>query len=300
MPWKRLSTIVDDTRADALSELLSEHGAVSVTVEPANDEELLALYEPGPGETPMWRHARVTGLFEQASAFTAIQTAGLTSLAIDTDSWHIDTLDDQLWERAWMDDFKPIQVGPRLWVCPSWLEPPQPDAVNILMDPGLAFGSGTHPTTLLCLEWLEQQLPPGGSVIDFGCGSGILAIAALLLGADRAMGIDNDPQAIIASAENAERNGVKQGLTVSLPEDAHTSGEPCDLLLANILAAPLMQLAPQLAARVRPGGHIVLSGILASQADEVAACYAEQFDLQPIAQREDWVRLSGTRRTTRN
>jgi ribosomal protein L11 methyltransferase len=161
MPWKRLSTIVDDSRADALSELLSEHGAVSVTVEPANDDELLALYEPGPGETPMWRHARVTGLFEQQSAFAAIQAEGRDRLAIDADSWRSDTLDDQLWERAWMDDFKPIQVGPRLWVCPGWLEPPQADAVNILMDPGLAFGSGTHPTTLLCLEWLEQQLQPG-------------------------------------------------------------------------------------------------------------------------------------------
>ena len=294
MPWKRLSTVVSDTMADSLSELMSEHGAVSVSVEPASDDETLQLYEPGPGETPMWKQARVTALFDPGTDLNSAINHSSASLGLSTRDWHADTLADQIWERVWMDDFQPRQIGERLWVCPSWLSPPQPDAVNILMDPGLAFGSGTHATTLLCLQWLEQHLLPGSQLIDFGCGSGILAIAALRLGAAQAIGIDNDPQAIIASNDNARRNGVAERLQTALPKDI--TPPPCELLIANILASPLKQLAPQLSALVKPGGHIVLSGILASQADEVAARYRDQFELDAIEQRQDWVRLSGVKR----
>jgi len=294
MPWKRLSTVVSDTMADSLSELMSAHGAVSVSVEPASDDETLQLYEPGPGETPMWKQARVTGLFDPDTDLSTAINDSSSSLGLSTDGWQTNTLEDQVWERVWMDDFQPMQIGERLWICPSWLAPPQPDAVNILMDPGLAFGSGTHATTILCLQWLDQHLQSGARIIDFGCGSGILAIAALRLGAAEAIGIDNDPQAIIASNDNAQRNGVAAQLQVALPEDANP--EPCELLIANILAAPLMQLAAQLSALVQPGGHIVLSGILASQADDVAAHYRDQFELDAIEQRQDWVRLSGVKR----
>jgi len=294
MHWKRLSTIVTDDTAEPLSDLLSEHGAVSVSVEPAASTNTRPLYEPGPGETPMWKFARVTGLFNEGADIAATQHAITTALGLDHDAWYCDQLQDQVWERVWMDDFKPRQVGPKLWICPSWQPPPDPDAINILMDPGLAFGSGTHATTELCLEWLEQHPPQGAEVIDFGCGSGILAIAALRLGAVHALGIDYDPQAIVASNENAQRNAVAEQAEFVLPGERQPAD--CDLLLANVLATPLISLAPQLTGWVKPGGHIVLSGILASQADQVAACYAGQFTLDPIVQRDDWVRLSGTRR----
>lgn len=280
--------------ADSLSDLMSEHGAVSVSVEPASDDETLQLYEPGPGETPMWKQARVTGLFDPDTDLNHTINHANSHLGLNANDWHTDTLDDQVWERVWMDDFQPQKIGERLWVCPSWLTPPEPDAVNILMDPGLAFGSGTHATTILCLQWLEQHLQAGTRLIDFGCGSGILAIAALRLGASHAIGIDNDPQAIIASNENARRNSVADRLQTALPEDL--SPQPTELLIANILASPLKQLAPQLSALVQPGGTIVLSGILASQANDVAAHYRDQFALDAIEQRADWVRLSGVKR----
>lgn len=294
MPWKRLSTVVNDTMADSLSELMTEHGALSVSVEPASQEETLQLYEPGPGETPMWEQARVTGLFEPDSDLGNAISDANSRLGLSADDWQSDTLEDQVWERVWMDDFQPQQIGEQLWICPSWLTPPQPEAINILMDPGLAFGSGTHATTILCLQWLEQHLQPGTRLIDFGCGSGILAIAALRLGAAHAIGIDNDPQAIIASNENAQRNGVSECLQTALPDEIKPP--PGKLLVANILASPLMQLAPQLSALVEPSGHIVLSGILATQAEDVAACYRDEFELDAVEQRQDWVRLSGVKR----
>ena len=296
MPWKRLSLVVTDTQAEPLCDLMSEFGAVSVSVEPDQDAGSVPIFEPGPGETPLWKVARVTGLFEPDRDLELVVIAAARSgLALPGNSdWQTDTLADQAWERVWMDDFQPLKMGERLWICPSWLQAPDPDAVNVLMDPGLAFGSGTHPTTAMCLQWLDAHIHGGEQLIDFGCGSGILAIAALKLGAASALGIDNDPQAITASRENAGRNGVGETFSTILADDA--APEAAGLLVANILAAPLIELAPQLSALVRPGGQIVLSGVLDSQADEVAARYAPDFDLDPIAHDHEWVRISGTRK----
>ena len=303
MPWKRLSIVVTDTQAEPLGDLMSEFGAVSVSVEPDQEAGSLPIFEPGPGETPLWKVARVTGLFEADSDLVPVVTAANTVLARPQEpdwqpDWQTDTLADKNWERVWMDDFHPLKMGERLWICPSWLQAPDPDAINVSMDPGLAFGSGTHPTTAMCLQWLDAHIKGGEQLIDFGCGSGILAIAALKLGASRALGIDNDPQAITASRENAQRNEVEDRLITCLAADLSNDSapEPTELLVANILAAPLIELAPQLIAMVRPGGQLVLSGILDTQADEVAARYAPDVDLDPIAHDHEWVRISGTRK----
>src|SRR5690606_25394554 len=201
---------------------------------------------------------------------------------------------DQDWERSWMDNFKPMRFGRRLWIVPSWHEAPEPDAVNLLLDPGLAFGTGTHPTTALCLEWLDSQGLDGLQVIDFGCGSGILAIAALLLGADRVTGTDIDPQALEASRDNAQRNQLAdERLPLYLPADM--PAEPADILVANILAGPLVSLAPQLTGLVKPGGRIALSGILAEQTEEILAAYRDAFELDPVADKDGWLRVSGVR-----
>ena len=194
-----------------------------------------------------------------------------------------------------MDNFKPMRFGQRLWIVPSWHEAPEPDAVNLLLDPGLAFGTGTHPTTALCLEWLDGQQLQDLQVIDFGCGSGILAIGALLLGAERVVGTDIDPQALEASRDNAQRNGLADArLPLYLPEDMPS--EPADVLVANILAGPLVSLAPQLTALVKPGGRIALSGILAEQRDEILTAYDSAFLLDPVAEQDGWIRVSGVRR----
>jgi ribosomal protein L11 methyltransferase len=298
MPWKRLSIVVTDTQAEPLGDLMSEFGAVSVSVEPDQEAGSVPIFEPGPGETPIWKVARVTGLFDADSDLGPVIAAANTDLALpQKPDWQTDTLADKAWERVWMDDFHPLKMGERLWICPSWLQAPDPNAVNVLMDPGLAFGSGTHPTTAMCLQWLDAHISGGEQLIDFGCGSGILAIAALKLGASHALGIDNDPQAITASRENARRNEVEHRLSTCLAADLDsTAPEPSELLVANILAAPLIELAPQLIAMVRPGGQLVLSGILDTQAGEVAARYALDFKLDPIAHDHEWVRISGTRK----
>jgi ribosomal protein L11 methyltransferase len=203
-------------------------------------------------------------------------------------------VEDKDWEREWMDDFRPLQFGSRLWIVPSWHQPPDPDAANLSLDPGLAFGTGTHPTTALCLEWLDGQDVGGQQVIDYGCGSGILGLAALLLGADHVTGVDTDQQALEASRENARRNEVDESrLDLYLPGDE--PGTVADVMLANILAQPLIGLAPHLAGKVKAGGHLVLSGILSSQAREVMAAYEPWFIMDEPEQREEWIRLTGRR-----
>ena len=202
-------------------------------------------------------------------------------------------LEDQDWERAWMDDFKPMRFGERLWIVPSWHDAPDTDGVNIHLDPGLAFGTGTHATTRLCLEWLDAHPPENLAVTDYGCGSGILAIAAALLGADTVLAVDNDPQALVATLDNAKRNRVENRISAYLPKEAPV--ESADLLLANILAGPLIELAPTLAPRVRPGGSLVLSGILPEQAMTVLETYQEWFEMDEPAELDGWIRLSGKR-----
>jgi ribosomal protein L11 methyltransferase len=293
MAWTQITLEAGALDPERLSDLFSELGALSVTFEDAADEPVL---EPKPGEVRMWSHTRVVALFDDSLNVDQLKA----QLALRTDADTVERLEvtaiaDRDWTRAWMDDFRPMRFGERLWVCPSNQAPPEPDAINLLLDPGLAFGTGTHPTTALCLEWLDAHPPEGLAVIDYGCGSGILAIAALKLGAQRVLGVDLDPQALIASRDNAEANGVAANLEVFMPDDF--SGEAADVLLANILANPLIELAPRMKELVKPGGQVVLSGILREQADAVTEAYAPWFELNPPAVLEDWVRLDGIRRS---
>ena len=289
MPWHQitLSAPRDDTAT--IEDTLLELGAVSVTMQDAADAPVL---EPLPGETPLWPEVNIVGLFEHDTD-TDLVDIQLAAQGITPGAWVV--VDDQDWERAWMDQFHPLQFGARLWIVPSWLEAPDPQAVNILLDPGLAFGTGTHPTTALCMQWLDGADMQDKSVLDYGCGSGILAIAALKLGAAHAWGIDIDPQALSATRDNAARNGIEAaklptGLPNALPAEARF-----DVLLANILMGPLIELAPTLTQHVKPGGLLVLSGLLAEQAEGVMAAYAADFNFEPPTIQDGWARLSAVR-----
>lgn len=298
MPWLELSLTIRAAEQPRVEAALEDLGALSITLQDADaetpDEE--AIFEPGVGELPLWNQIVLNALFQ-----ADVDRRGLTA-AIADDLPFIEPaqiawrdVGDQDWTRVWMDDYKPMPFGRRLWVYPSNIEPPvDGDIVVVRLDPGLAFGTGTHPTTAMCLEWLDGQQLAGKSVLDFGCGSGILAIAALKLGAARAVGIDNDPQAIVSSGDNAERNGVEADLAVYLPGEAPV--ELADVLVANILAGPLGELAPTFAAAVKPGAPFALSGILFGQHEELLTRYAEWFDNLEIRQLEDWVRISGLRK----
>jgi len=292
MPWLQLRLAITPEQAPTYEDALLDVGAVSVTFMDAEDQP---IFEPDLGTTPLWSHTHLLALFEADTDADAL----VAHLQLLTDGalpeHQIERIEDQDWERSWMDGFAPMRFGQRLWIVPSWHEAPQPDAVNLLLDPGLAFGTGTHPTTSLCLQWLDAQPLEGCSVLDFGCGSGILAIAALLLGAPRAVGTDIDPQALEASRDNAGRNGIAdERFPVYLPADLPQ--EPADVVVANILAGPLVSLAPQITSLVKGGGRLALSGILAEQAEEVRAAYAADFALDPTAVQDGWVRISGVRR----
>lgn len=290
MPWLQLRITSQRQQAQSIEDGLLDAGALSVTLEDNADQPIL---EPGLGETPLWDSTRITGLFD-ATVDTQKIDQQLTALLTNTESrWEL--LEDKDWEREWMANYHPIQCGNRLWICPSWQMPPAPEAVNLLLDPGLAFGTGTHPTTFLCLQWLDRLNLQDKHVIDYGCGSGILAIAALLLGAKTATGIDIDPQALIATDDNANRNHIAPArIHTFFPKKA--PNETADIVIANILAGPLTELAQTLAALTRPGGLLCLSGIMQSQADIVMQSYTPWFDFDPIASKEEWVRLTATRR----
>lgn len=295
MAWQQLHLLVARQQVEDVEDGLLAWGALSVTLADSADDPIL---EPGVGETPLWQVVRLTALFE-SDADTGKVNAHIAAAWPDlTETQHWETVDDQPWERAWMQDFEPIRCGDRLWVCPSWQPPPEPDAANLLMDPGLAFGSGTHPTTFLCLQWLDGVELAGTTVVDYGCGSGILGIAALLLGADRVIAIDNDPQALVATADNLHRNGIDpRRLTVCLPgEQAHDL--QADVVVANILAEPLINLAATIGNLVRPGGQLCLSGITSDQIDAVTAAYPG-FHFEPARTREGgdlcWAQLAARR-----
>ena len=293
MPWLQLKLDTSPALAEQLSELLNEAGALAVTLQDAEDQP---LYEPPPGTAPLWQHTRVIGLFPGDADLQVVVTGLQAALGRDAlAGWHADPLEDQDWTRSWMDSFQPLCFGERLWIVPSWHTPPNPGAVNILLDPGLAFGTGTHATTALCLNWLDGHGADHACVIDYGCGSGILAIAAAKLGAQQVWAVDTDPQALLATRDNAHKNGVADRINAVLPGDL-PGDVRAPLLLANILANPLMELAPQFAQRVSPGGHVVLSGILAEQAEAVVTTYQPWFDMQPPVSRDDWVRLEGLRK----
>ncbi|MCG6886435.1 MAG: 50S ribosomal protein L11 methyltransferase [Proteobacteria bacterium] len=290
MAWLQLELEASPASAEALSDLLHAAGASAVTLQDAADQP---LYEPPPGATPLWSATRVIGLFESDTDIPNVLAQLRAQLGGDLPAWHLNPLEDRDWVRAWMDEFKPMRFGKRLWITPSGYTPPDPSGVNILLDPGLAFGTGTHPTTAMCLRWLDAHPPEGLDLIDFGCGSGILAIAAACLGARHVIAVDTDPQALIATRDNARKNQVEARIEPCLPDQCPSAQVP--LLLANILAGPLMELAPQLSARVQSSGHIVLSGILAEQAEAVINCYRSRFDIQISEQQADWVCLSGVR-----
>ncbi|WP_440997811.1 50S ribosomal protein L11 methyltransferase [Arhodomonas sp. SL1] len=290
MAWIQISFEVARERFGLAEAVLEGHGALSVTCRDPGDEPVL---EPGPGEQPLWSRVIVTGLFEADADVRAVRAAAREALGEGPTGWCTEALEDRAWERAWMDDYRPMRFGERLWVVPSHQESPDPNALALRLDPGLAFGTGTHPTTALCLEYLADHPPAGERVVDYGCGSGVLAIAALLLGAREALGVDNDPQALVASRENARRNGVAERL--SLQDDAAPAPAPADLVVANILSGILIGLAPRLIACCRPGGRLVLAGVLAEQSQAVVDAFAPVVRLEVSEPRDGWVRLVGVR-----
>lgn len=300
MPWLELSLrcrAADEARLEAA---LEELGALSVSLLDAADaENEKAILEPGVGEIPLWPEVTMLALFdENTNPELLLHAIEAWDERIDLASAKFAVIADQDWERAWMDQYEPMQFGTRTWIIPWNMEaPPEArDAVIVRLDPGLAFGSGTHPTTALCLAWLDGLDLRGKTVLDFGCGSGILALAALKLGAARAVGVDNDPQALLATVDNAERNGVADRLTVTLPDEEIADVYP--VVVANILAVALDQLAETLAARVAPGGVIALSGILHGQEDELLVRYSHWFEQLEASRLGDWMRITGRRAAT--
>jgi ribosomal protein L11 methyltransferase len=292
--WQRVDLVVDGARAEALAEALEEEGALSTEISDADagtPAEHAVFGEPG-GDAALWPRARVRAIFGvDANASRAVDAA-LTTTEIDSPvGASIERLEDADWVSLTQKQFEPIRIGRTLWIVPTWHAPPEPGAVNIVLDPGAAFGTGSHPTTRLCLEWLERSLTPGDTVLDYGCGSGVLAIAAMKLGAARAIAVDIDPQALETARYNSERNGVHLELV-----DAQRAfrGE-ARLTVANILANPLRMLAPVIASHTVPGGSIALSGILEEQASGVAAAYAPWARLEVEAREGAWVLLAGPR-----
>ncbi len=292
MSWLQLTLEGSPQDATRIADALSGLGAAAVTLQDGADQP---LYEPPPGETPLWSATRIIGLFEADADMMTITAQLATQLEMDKlPPWRVSPLEDKDWEREWMDNFHPMRFGERLWIVPSWHAAPDGNAVNILLDPGLAFGTGTHPTTALCLQWLDEHGANHPEVIDYGCGSGILAVAALKLGAEHVWAVDNDPQALIATRDNATKNQLTGRIDAIAP--ARLPEQPVRLLLANILAQPLLELAEKFSRLVEPGGHIVLSGILQHQAEDITRHYTQWFDMAPAAQQEEWMRLSGKRR----
>lgn len=303
MPWLQLKAHVAPEQAEFLEELLLDEGATAIALQDAHDDP---VFEPERGTTPLWEDTILTGLYDDLegveSMLARIEAAWAEQQPDEPcPTIEYELLADRDWEREWMEDFKPLRMGQRLWIVPSWHTPPQADAVNLILDPGLAFGTGTHPTTALCLEWLDELAVAGHlaqqNVLDVGCGSGILAIAALKLGARHADATDIDPQALQASRDNAERNAIAESdLNLYYPGQLSDNGG-YPVVTANILAGPLIELAGMIAGHVAPGGRLALSGILANQADEVYQAYVEQgLAMDEPVIREGWVRLSGQRR----
>ncbi|MGJ0429644.1 50S ribosomal protein L11 methyltransferase [Methylobacter sp.] len=289
MAWHQISVITNENTAPELADFFSDLGAVSVTYMDAEDEP---VYEPGIGETKIWSNTQVIALYELDADPALIKDLVYKQFPQEQlRAWHVEEIEDQPWERAWMDYYHPMKFADKLWVCPTGQEQHEPGTVCLTLDPGLAFGTGTHPTTALCLEWLASHDLAGKTVIDYGCGSGILAVAAILLGACEAHAVDIDPQAITATQDNALKNKVQNHIHSYLPEQF--APFQADVVLANILAKPLIDMAGQIAGLVRPGGQLVLSGILHEQAESVMQAYQPYIDFDPPIQQEDWIRLQG-------
>ncbi|MFK7976784.1 MAG: 50S ribosomal protein L11 methyltransferase [Halioglobus sp.] len=293
MTWLQLKLEGKRASAAALEDLLLATGSVAVTLEDNADQPVL---EPGVGETPLWNAVRLTGLYPADTNMADV----LSQFPPDTlkDTHHrIEILEDKDWEREWMEHYQPLKFGRRLWICPSWLEPPEPDDVNLMLDPGMAFGTGTHPTTDLCLREVDGLALAKQQVVDYGCGSGILALAALKLGAANALGVDNDPQALVATRDNANRNNIEpERLIICLPKDASIAGyeKASQVVIANILAGPLLELRDTLLGYLAPGGTLLLSGLLATQAEGVCAHYQPYLSMAIAGEKDGWVCLRGT------
>ena len=328
MPWLQIRFPAVREQAQQLGDVLEECGAISVSIEHAGSGD--AWVESDWDETPVWQQSRVTGLFPEYTDVDAVRRQMKQMLGTEPPVPTTDLLADEDWASSWMAHYKPLQAGKNLWICPSWIAPPAPEAVNVILDPGLAFGTGDHPTTALCLEWLVEQNLQGKDMMDYGCGSGILSIAALKLGARAALGVDIDEQALEVSRRNAVLNGVSDRFQAFLPDHfagseelrrdaqvaepgmqtgrasalpdggrvtdgAHRSLPPdarADIVIANILARPLVELAPRIMARVRPGGWLALSGMLREQVETMHPPYARQFAFE-VRRRGEWVLLAG-------
>ena len=295
MAWQNICFLTDASHAEPMCDALLEAGALSASIEDADagtPDEQPQFGEPGSVNTPGWMHSKVVVLLEPDADIAAVLGEAARAIGLpDVPAYTVEAVAEQNWVQLTQSQFDPIRVSERLWIVPSWHESPDPAAINLILDPGMAFGTGSHPTTRLCLEWLERHVTAGCSVLDYGCGSGILAIAAARLGAGPVAGVDIDPQAVEAARANAERNGV----AALFADSAEPVAGEYDVVVANILSNPLRVLAPAICAHVRPGGRLALSGILREQVDEIIAIYAQWIPLQVADTREDWVCLSGIR-----
>ena len=295
MPWLSVSIETDCSHAEALADALLDAGALSASIEDADagtPEETPQFGEPGSITTPGWERSRVIALLEAGTDASKLIAACAASAGLgETPPYHEEEIAEQNWVQLTQSQFEPIRVSERLWIVPSWHEAPDPDALVLVLDPGMAFGTGSHPTTRLCLEWLERIVVPGMTILDYGCGSGILAIAAAKLGASEVLGVDIDLQAVNAAKNNAERNDV----SARFDDSAGPITGQFDIVVANILANPLKALAPAITGHVRAGGRLALSGILVEQAEELIAIYAPYILLSIADTREGWVCLAGTK-----
>jgi len=296
MDWCQFVMDLKSLDPATVENAFSQLGASSVTLSDAGDDPVL---EPGPGETPLWSSIRITGLFPGDADMDAFRAALLADLGLDElPAHHIEKLADRAWEREWLRDFGPMQFGERLWICPTGSHVDDEDAIIVNLDPGMAFGTGTHPTTALCLEWLDGIDLAGKTLLDYGCGSGVLAIAGLKLGCSSATGMDIDPQAVIATHQNAADNNVAENLLVTGSPDG-IEGH-FDVVVANILAGPLAQFADSITSLLARGGMLALSGVLCEQADEVMAAYKAWIEFEePVFREQDgqtWSRLTGLKR----
>ena len=295
MAWQNVSFLTDAASAEPVCDALLELGALSASIEDADagtPDEQPQFGEPGSVTTPGWAHSRVVALFEPDADVAAMLAGAAAQAGLEAvPAFTVEPVEEQNWVQLTQAQFDPIRVSGRLWIVPSWHESPDPAAINLVLDPGMAFGTGSHPTTRLCLEWLERTITGGESLLDYGCGSGILAIAAAKLGAAAVAGVDIDPQAVDAANANAASNDV----VARFADSAETLAGEYDVVVANILSNPLRVLAPAICAHVRAGGRLALSGILREQAEEIIAVYAPWIPLQVADMREDWVCLAGVK-----
>jgi len=287
MAWQQLTIATNQEQAPHVENLIEQLGSLSVTMTDGADQP---IYEPPLETTPLWQQVIVTGLFEEQHDLSNAELFLKKNLS-SSGNWQLklERLEDQVWERVWLDTFKPIKFGANFWVCSTEHDAPEPNATILRLDPGLAFGTGTHPTTALCLEWLAAHNLKEKHVIDFGCGSGILAIAVLLMGASSAVGIDIDPQALTATIDNAEKNKVAEKITTFDAQKYPRVAQ--DIVIANILAEPLITLSSEISNLVKPNGHLLLSGILYDQTDYVKQAYQDTFIFEPVVIRDNWACL---------